>query len=268
MNSRISSRRRWRKYLTGARKYRLGLILAQPGIASVGAGPGSVASAVLSNPYTRVVFRVGDADTRALESGFSFFEARDLQNLETGQAICRVEKADNDFNLSISFPETVDPAAADATRQVVIAASRAKYATPCAVKWEAALLAKLTGEGAEPEPEPAKVRPAALAVTKSYGCSESNGFGKGEVRRACRGKASHASQYRINPIRKAETSARGGGTRHRRASAHNLIRERIETLARSLGYSVAREKQTPNGGEDRYCAGESPASSLPVKHPY
>ena len=30
---------------------------------------------------------------------------------------------------------------------------------------------------------------------------------------------------------------------------HNLIRERIETLARTLGFSVAREKQTPDGGK-------------------
>ena len=87
-----------------------------------------VASAVLANPYTRVLFRVGDADARALENGLSFFEARDLQNLDRGQAIARVEKADFDFNLTVSPPKPVDPDEAQATRQRVVAASRAKYA--------------------------------------------------------------------------------------------------------------------------------------------
>ena len=146
--------------LTGARKYRLGLILAHQELRQLERDR-EVASAVLSNPYTRVVFRVGDADARALESGFSFFEARDLQNLETGQAICRVEKADGDFNLSIPFPEEIDPAAAGATRQAVIAASRRKYATPRA-EVEAALLAKLTGDDAGPEP--VKPKPASPSL--------------------------------------------------------------------------------------------------------
>ena len=73
---------------------------------------------------TRVVFRVGDADARALESGFSFFEAKDIQNLEIGQAICRVERADGDFNLTVSLPDEIDAHTAEATRDAVIAASR------------------------------------------------------------------------------------------------------------------------------------------------
>ena len=92
--------------LTGARKYRLGFILAHQELRQLDRDR-EVSSAVLSNPFTRVVFRVGDSDAKVLENGFSFFEARDLQNLETGQAICRVEKADGDFNLSI--PRPVDP---------------------------------------------------------------------------------------------------------------------------------------------------------------
>src|SRR5438445_10357144 len=70
--------------LTGARKYRLGLILAHQELRQLERDR-EVASAVLSNPYTRVVFRVGDADARSLESCFSHFEARDLQTSEPGQ---------------------------------------------------------------------------------------------------------------------------------------------------------------------------------------
>ena len=54
----------------------------------------AVASAVLSQPYTRVCFRVGDEDARKFGDGFGFFEARDLQSLPNFEAICRVERAD------------------------------------------------------------------------------------------------------------------------------------------------------------------------------
>ena len=60
-----------------------------------------VASAVMSHPFTRIVFRVGDDDAKKLAEGFSYFEAKDLRNLETGQAVCRVERSDFDFNLSV-----------------------------------------------------------------------------------------------------------------------------------------------------------------------
>src|SRR5437660_10227527 len=69
--------------LTGARKYRVGLILAHQELRQVQASP-EVAGALLSNPYTRVAFRLGDADARTLGSAFTHFEPGDLQNLETG----------------------------------------------------------------------------------------------------------------------------------------------------------------------------------------
>ncbi|MEI9897300.1 MAG: hypothetical protein WDN28_26425 [Chthoniobacter sp.] len=112
--------------LFGARKYRVGLTLAHQELRQLQAND-EVAGAVLANAFTRVVFRVGDADARALENGFSHFEACDLQNLEIGQAICRIERSDFDFNLSVTLP---DPPATDddQRRAEVIARSRAKYA--------------------------------------------------------------------------------------------------------------------------------------------
>ncbi len=144
--------------LSGARKYRLGLILAHQELRQLERDR-EVASAVLSNPYTRVVFRVGDADARTLEGGFANFEARDLQNLATGQAICRVEKADGDFNLTIPLAAELDATQADATRQAVITASRKRYATPRA-DIEAAMRAKHDAEEAEPRPAKAKATPS------------------------------------------------------------------------------------------------------------
>ena len=114
--------------LSGARKYRIGLTLAHHELHQLQRSP-EVASAVMSHPFTRIVFRVGDDDAKKLAEGFSYFEAKDLRNLETGQAVCRVERSDFDFNLSVPLPASLDANAAAARRQEVITASRKKYGT-------------------------------------------------------------------------------------------------------------------------------------------
>jgi len=113
--------------LSGARKYRLGLILAHQELRQL-QRDAEVASAVLSNCHTRICFRLGDDDAKKLAEGFSFFESEDLRNLNTGQAICRLERSDGDFNLTIPLPEDIDPGEAASTRLQVIQASRETYA--------------------------------------------------------------------------------------------------------------------------------------------
>jgi hypothetical protein len=112
--------------LSGARKYRIGLTLAHHELHQLERNK-EVASAVMSHPFTRIVFRVGDDDARKLAEGFSYFEAKDLRNLEAGQAICRVERSDYDFNLSVPLPVTADAGMAAARRQEVVTCSRKKY---------------------------------------------------------------------------------------------------------------------------------------------
>jgi len=114
--------------LSGARKYRIGLTLAHHELHQLQRNP-EVASAVMSHPFTRIVFRVGDDDAKKLAEGFSYFEAKDLRNLETGQAVCRVERSAYDFNLSVPLPGEPDKDAATARRQEVITRSREKYGT-------------------------------------------------------------------------------------------------------------------------------------------
>jgi hypothetical protein len=114
--------------LSGARKYRIGLTLAHHELHQLQRNS-EVASAVMSHPFTRIVFQVGDEDAKKLAEGFSFFEARDLRNLDIGHAICRVERSDYDFNLAIPLPAEVDTDAASARRQEVITVSRKTYGT-------------------------------------------------------------------------------------------------------------------------------------------
>ncbi len=89
-----------------------------------------VASAVMSHPFTRVVFRVGDDDARKLAEGFSFFEASHLKNLEPGQAICRVQRSNFDFNLTIPLPDEVDEAKAAQRREDHLSRQRASVQWP------------------------------------------------------------------------------------------------------------------------------------------
>ena len=223
--------------LTGARKYRLGLILAHQELRQLESDR-RVAGAVLSMPYTRVVFRVGDADARALEQGFSFFEARDLQNLDRGQAICRVEKADNDFNLTVPLPDPVDRQKAELIRQNVIAASRATYARP-RVEVAAALETSLASEIAAPAP--AKAKHTSRPVPKAAEVPTVSGEEKPVV-------AKLDDKPAMPPVPPAEVKPqpakddKGIG-----GHQHNLIRERIESVARELGFTASREKKIPDG---------------------
>jgi excisionase family DNA binding protein len=116
--------------LSGARKYGLGLVLAHQETRQLKSRSEDVASAVLANAATRVVFRVGEQDAKALADSFSFFEAKDLQSLDVGQAIGRIERADFDFNLQTTRQEPVESELAAARRAAVVSASRAGYATP------------------------------------------------------------------------------------------------------------------------------------------
>jgi hypothetical protein len=143
--------------LSGTRKYGLGLILAHQELRQL-EHEREVASAVLTHAFTRVCFRLGDDDARKLADGFSFFDARDLQNLSIGQAICRMGRADMDFNLSVPRLGRSDPTEAAKTRQRVVTRSREQYAKPRA-EVEAELRQRLTGVTAKPATETSRHTP-------------------------------------------------------------------------------------------------------------
>lgn len=113
--------------LSGTRKYRLSLVLAHQELEQLGRND-AVGSAVRANAGTRVVFRVGDHDARELAKGFSHFDADALQNLSVGEAIVRIERSDNDFNLSVPPFVLTEDAKAEANRAEVTTRSRSQYA--------------------------------------------------------------------------------------------------------------------------------------------
>jgi len=102
------------RVLSGTRKYHLGLVLAHQEFRQLQSRSQEVASSVLSNCYTRICFRLGDADSVKFADGFSYFDSKALQNLGIGEAIARVGRADHDFNLAVT---QVPPISEDAARR-------------------------------------------------------------------------------------------------------------------------------------------------------
>ena len=87
-------------------------------------------NALLGNAYTRVVFRVGDEDARRLADGFSFFEGKDLQGLERGQAIARLGSARADCNLATIVLPHLDVHSGEKRRFAIVERSRRSFAVP------------------------------------------------------------------------------------------------------------------------------------------
>jgi hypothetical protein len=207
--------------LSGARKYRLGLVLAHQELHHLDRDR-DVASAVLSNPYTRVVFRVGDADAKKLAEGFSFFEARDLQNLEPGHAICRVEKANGDFNLSVPLPAMPSRVDAAERRQQVITASREKYATS-RKDIEATLRSS-----ASKEPETAQIPPLQKPSTLED-------------------KQLILPQ---EPKKEADVVSSTSESTDENIPLHQVLKERIVSEGERLGFTASMEEAVPKGRAD------------------
>jgi len=229
--------------ISGARKYRLGLTMAHQDLVQLQRDP-EVASAVMSLSYTRVYYRVGDADARALERSLSFFEARDLQNLSTGQAVCRVERSDFDFNLTVPRPELPNEADAAERRREAVTASRETYATPRAVV-EADLRARAEEWDAQkpaapkpkekPQAEPRNippVEPAEATPLRAPPEQAPKGPPPTEIKKATVSAPTHAAS--------PADLGRGG-------KQHQAVQLRIKESASSLGFRVVIEKPVLDG---------------------
>lgn len=234
--------------LSGVRKYRLGLTLSHQELRQVQRDP-DVASALLSNSYTRICFRVGDHDAKALESGFSAFEVKDIQNLGIGEAICRVERSEWDFNLSVDMPELPDAAVAADTKRRAIEYSRSTYATSRAEV--EALLRKQTDVEATNESikERKSAEAKAVALTSEIppiSLKEkamdppSEPFGtESNVSPA---STSILAQTEISKSKFTQQSDLGRG-----GAQHQAIQLRIKDEAEKLGFRVHVEKQILDG---------------------
>ncbi len=116
--------------LANLRKYGVALNLSIQNFRQLQNKNKDVADSVLANCQVRICFRLGDMDAEKLQAGFEFFDSSALQNLGVGEAIMRIERSDNDFNLRTLPSEPVAPGIADRRKAAVIGQSRKNYATP------------------------------------------------------------------------------------------------------------------------------------------
>ena len=148
---------------SGARKYRLGVTAAHQDLYQLHSRVPEVERAILANAYTRICFRVGEEDARSLARGFESFEADDLMNLETGEAICRVGRRQDDFNLRTFLPNELDPEQAQALRESIRERSRQRWARRLDERHEEQIASVEVGAEAVPEEESKTDAPAKLS---------------------------------------------------------------------------------------------------------
>jgi hypothetical protein len=115
--------------LTGARKYMVGLIVAHQDMQQVSKHDSELAGSIIANAGTRICFRLGDTDAKKFADGFSSFSTEDIQNLDRGEAIMRIGRAEDDCNVRIvPIPDDV----IHNLQEEIIARSRETYAIPLA----------------------------------------------------------------------------------------------------------------------------------------
>jgi len=147
--------------LSGARKFQLGLVLAHQSMEQVSKYDSELAHSLLANAGTRICFRLGNADAKKMEEGLSYFSADDLQNLSVGEAICRINRAEDDFSLKVEQQKFTSPP--QPVRDYIIKQSRQKYAS----RVEQLKQKETIIEEPQPKPEVPKQPPATDNTSRS-----------------------------------------------------------------------------------------------------
>ncbi len=224
--------------LSGARKFRVGLVLAHQELRQL--GDREVASAVLANAATRVCFRIGDDDARKLAEGFSSFTAADLLNLSVGEAICRIERADQDCNLRVVRQASADPETVDRRRAAIRELSRREFGTP-----RAEVEAEIAKAFADPVPGPAT---AASPHIKEESRAEPR---RAEPEGSAQGNEDRAPpppRPRVPQSRGAAMATPASAPGGRGGPQHKYLQGLIKRLAEDRGFRATLEAPVEGGG--------------------
>ncbi|MEO8086222.1 MAG: type IV secretion system DNA-binding domain-containing protein [Bacteroidota bacterium] len=215
--------------LSGARKYHLGLILAHQDMQQLVKYDSELASSVISNAGTRICFRLGDTDAKKFAEGFSYFDAKDLQNLETGEAIARIDRQDFDFNMSSLSFNTEE--VTTATPEQVISLSREKYGTPKSVV-EEILQSMMQVPDSISEKMPVTKREPIFLQTPIEPQIEVPKVN---------------TVLEVQPLTEVQNAeVKRSFTEKKELTEHRYLQTYIKRMAESRGYKASIEEQTPN----------------------
>jgi len=214
------------RILSGARKYALGITIAHQELGQI--QESSLLNSILSNPKIRICFRLGDNDAKRLESGFSYFEQSDLQNLGRGEAIVRIGSSNNDFNLqtsplSISKMDYSDN---------IIANVRSKYGTPRAEVEELllSLLPKISIQQKKKEDIP---------IAKTILVEPVESISKEEI---------EEDKLLPSDLEKQKEAYLKETEKEEQEQAHRTIQNYIISVGQQRGFAVHLETETDSGG--------------------
>lgn len=207
--------------LTGVRKYKVGLTLAHQDREQLLARDREVAASVMGSAATRVVFRVSESDARALAEGFSGFEPSDLTNLGIGEAVCRVERAEHDFNLHTAPLPAIATEVSQARRAAVIEASRKRYGT---LRSEAEAARQ---QMQEPIPAPVSESEAAVPAVPPAPAAETR-------------SSPPVAPPKARPVAMPATPGRGG-------QYHKYLQSLISRIGQARGFRATVEQEIHGG---------------------
>jgi hypothetical protein len=216
--------------LSGARKYHLGLILAHQDMQQLNKYDTELASSVASNAGTRVCFRVGDTDARKFENTFSSFDANDLQNLDTGEAIVRIDRSDFDFTLNTVPLLSLKQDIVEQRQQDVINSSRNKYGIPKVI-----IENELKGIHEEIVIDDTPYKQPLAIVNKAFPEEEVHSLLEESKNRIALNPISSKKSYTLN------------STKRKEQSQHRYLQTLIKKMAESRGYKASIEEPTPDG---------------------
>lgn len=206
--------------LANLRKFGIALTLATQTYRQIrDRGEKDVADAVLANCQTRVCFRLGDTDAEKLASGFSFFDAKALQNLGVGEAIVRIERAEYDFNLKTFPAQPFEKDVAEKKRAAIIEHTREIYATPVSQVEEQ------------------------LRITRGVVQAPSAG-GRSSVHEA---KAPYADKDVLSNIAPTEMTGAQKADPGKGGAHHRELQQVIKRMAEMHGFSAEIEKSVLDG---------------------
>lgn len=218
--------------LSGARKYHLGLILAHQDMQQLTKYDTELASSVASNAGTRVCFRLGDTDAKKFENTFASFDANDLQGLDTGHAIVRIERPENDFSISITPVESKSQEESEKLQQEILNQSRKTYGSERSVV-EEQIASMMHHHTSEPEAEK-KEKPVMRETSNE---EPALNVPKPRVDK-------DVPMPTITQISHPTTKKQ---IEKKEQSQHRYLQTLIKKMAESRGYKASIEEPTPDG---------------------
>ncbi len=215
--------------LSGIRKYNVGLHLSHQEFRQLQSRSQEVAASVLSNCYTRICFRLSETDAERFSHGFSFFDAKSLQNLSIGEAVARIGGADSDFNLKTSLLPLAEKTVAERRKAQILQNTREKYArqkSEVELEITGQRRVSFSGVAAQPQSNAAEQSGHAVEISGSPETQNADFDSKAQS---------------FGDSEKIEVK-QGRGGRH-----HQELQAVISRMAESYGFSAEIEKNVLDG---------------------